>query len=225
MYWEEDKDRETPVVSDDVVDLVFGMDCRCLPIDHAYALSEAVQAALPWFKDECLAALHTIHGAASGNGWQRPDEPDALLHLSHRTRLTLRVPKHRVADAQGLEGRELSVSGYPLKLKQPSVRLLSTLTTLFARHLATDIDSTDEELLLAWVAAQLQALDIRPRKLLFGTEHFIVTPSQPIRVRSLMIADLEVEESLRLQQHGLGPHRHLGCGVFIPHKDIKEIRK
>ena len=122
-------------------------------------------------------------------------------------------------------GQSRPLSGYPLKLKQPSVRLLSTLTTLFARHLATDIDSTDEELLLAWVAAQLQALDIRPRKLLFGTEHFIVTPSQPIRVRSLMIADLEVEESLRLQQHGLGPHRHLGCGVFIPHKDIKEIRK
>lgn len=225
MYWEEDKNREVPAVSDDVVDLVFGMECRCLPVDHAYALSQAVQAALPWFKDEPHAALHTIHGAASGNGWQRPDEPGAVLHLSHRTRLTLRVPKHRVADARQLEGRELDVSGYPLKLKQPSVRLLSTLTTLFARHLAADADSNDEELLLAWAAAQLRALEIRPRKMLFGTEHFIVTPTQPIRVRSLMIADLEVDESLRLQQHGLGPHRHLGCGVFIPHKDISEVRK
>jgi hypothetical protein len=41
----------------------------------------------------------------------------------------------------------------------------------------------------------------------------------------LMIADLEIEESVRLQQSGLGPYRHLGCGVFIPHKDINEIKK
>jgi len=40
-----------------------------------------------------------------------------------------------------------------------------------------------------------------------------------------MIADLEVEESLRLQQKGLGPYRYLGCGLFIPHKGIDDIRK
>lgn len=225
MYWEEDKKSEISAVSDDVVDLVFGMECRCLPADHAFALSQAIQSVLPWFSEEPHAALHTIHGAASGNGWQRPDEPGALLLLSQRTRLTLRLPNHRLADAQQLVGRELDVGGYPLKLKQPNVKLLSTITTLFSRHLAADVDSSDEELLLAWAADQLRALEIRPRKMLFGTEHYIVTRTQPLRVRSLMIADLEVEESLRLQQHGLGPHRHLGCGVFIPHRDIQEIRK
>jgi hypothetical protein len=39
-----------------------------------------------------------------------------------------------------------------------------------------------------------------------------------------MIADLPVEESLRLQKTGLGPHRYLGCGLFIPHKGIKDVR-
>jgi CRISPR-associated protein Cas6 len=225
MYWEEDNKVDTPVIPDDVVDVVFGIDCRCLPVDHAHALWSAVQALLPWFKDEPGAGLHTIHGAASGNGWQRPDDPNALLQLSRRTRFMLRVPKHRLAEVQQLAGNTLDVAGYALTLKEASPRPLSAITTLFARHLAADVDGADEALLLDWVAAQLQAQGIRPRKMLFGTAHAITTPTGTIPVRSLMIADLEIEESVRLQQSGLGPYRHLGCGVFIPHKDINEIKK
>jgi CRISPR/Cas system CSM-associated protein Csm4 (group 5 of RAMP superfamily) len=40
-----------------------------------------------------------------------------------------------------------------------------------------------------------------------------------------MLADLAVEESVRLQQRGLGPGRTLGCGLFLPHKDINEVRQ
>jgi len=29
---------------------------------------------------------------------------------------------------------------------------------------------------------------------------------------------------LLLQSHGLGEARKLGCGVFIPHKDVGELR-
>jgi hypothetical protein len=39
-----------------------------------------------------------------------------------------------------------------------------------------------------------------------------------------MLADLTAEESLRLQQHGLGPGRYFGCGLFIPCKGIKTVR-
>ncbi|MEK7716319.1 MAG: type I-MYXAN CRISPR-associated protein Cas6/Cmx6 [Pseudomonadota bacterium] len=39
-----------------------------------------------------------------------------------------------------------------------------------------------------------------------------------------MLADLAVEESVKLQQQGLGTDRKLGCGLFIPHKDIKDLR-
>ena len=59
---------------DEIVDAVFAIECRSLPVDHAYALSTAIQEALPWFADEPQAALHTVHGAASGAGWQRPEQ-------------------------------------------------------------------------------------------------------------------------------------------------------
>lgn len=225
MFWEEDKEQEKFVVPDDVVDLVFTMDCRCLPVEHAYSLSQAIQQHLSWFADEPHAALHTIHGAASGNGWVRPEEPGALLHLSKRTRFTLRVPKHRIEDARQLEGRTLNIEGYSLTLKQATQRALSDITTVFTRALAVPAPITTEEEALSWVVEKLGELGIRPRKMLCGTEHFIKTPAEPVQTRSLMIADLEPEESVRLQMHGLGLYRELGCGVFIPHKDINEIGK
>ncbi len=39
-----------------------------------------------------------------------------------------------------------------------------------------------------------------------------------------MVADLTVEESITLQQRGLGAGRKLGCGLFIPHKAIAAMK-
>ncbi|HEX21883.1 MAG TPA: type I-MYXAN CRISPR-associated protein Cas6/Cmx6 [Chromatiales bacterium] len=223
MYWEEDKDNEPPEVDDAVVDLVFGIDCRCLPVDHAYDLSQAIQHVLPWLPNEPSVGMHTIHGAASGNGWVRPQGPDDLLQLSRRTKFTLRVPKHRIEDTMELQGKTLDVGGYPLVLKSATQRPLSVLTTLFARYLATEHDLENEEQLLDWVARRLQQLNIQPRKLLCGTLHLIKTPAGDVQTRSLMIADLDYDGSLQLQKQGLGPHRMLGCGLFIPHKGIQAL--
>lgn len=225
MYWQEETKEEKPQVPDDVVDLVFGVRCKCLPVDHVYPLFEAVQAVLPWLKEEANAGMHAVNVAASGNGWVRPDDPKALLHLSKRTRFELRVPKHRIDDAKKLARQKLDVCGFEFELLSVSERPLSALTTLFARHLATDQNLSDEEDVLNWVSTQLKEQGIVPRKLLCGKAHSIETPEKNISTRSLMIADLEVEESIRLQQHGLGPYRHLGCGLFIPHKGIDDIRK
>lgn len=223
MYWEEDKSTEPPEIGDDVVDLVFGTDCRGLPVDHAYDLAQAIQDVLPWLIDESGAGIHTIHGAASGNGWTRPENPGDLLLFSRRTKFILRVPNHRIDAAKKLQGETLDVGGYALALKTATQRPLSTLTTLFTRYLVADQSLENEEQVMDWVAAQLKPLDIQPRKMLCGTMHSIKTPQGDVQTRSLMIADLEYDESLRLQQQGLGPHRMLGCGLFIPHKGIQTL--
>lgn len=223
MYWQESRDTENFVVPDDIVDMVYGIHCRSLPVDHAYALSRAIQAALPWFTGEERAGLHTIHVADSGNGWMRPDDPNALLHLSRRTKLVLRVPKHRIEDAHRLTGQTLDIQGNPLRIEKASVRPLSELTTLFARYIVTD--GADESAFLRDVLKQLNDMGIRPKKMLCGIERIILTPRRSIRTRSLMLAELTLPESVRLQQQGLGTERKLGCGLFIPHKDIKELQQ
>jgi len=52
----------------------------------------------------------------------------------------------------------------------------------------------------------------------------IATPSETFQSRSLMLAGLTREQSLLLQQSGLGARRKLGCGLFIPHKDIGDLQ-
>ncbi len=225
MYWQENTENKTLHVTDDVVDLVFTLRCQCLPVDHVYSLFEAVQVVLPWLQEEPAAGLHAVNVAASGNGWIRPNDPRALLHLSKRTRFELRVPRHRIADAEKLAGKKLDVCGYVFELCSVSERPLSTITTLFSRYLVAEQELTKEEDVLNWVSVQLTEQGITPRKMLCGTRHSIKTPEKNIGTRSLMIADLEVEESLWLQQHGLGPYRHLGCGLFIPHKNITDLGK
>jgi CRISPR-associated protein Cas6 len=224
MYWQEEDQRIAPTVSDDVVDLVFAISCKTLPLDHAYSLSQAVQEILPWLAEEEGAGVHTIHVAESGNGWVRPNEANAILHPSRRTKLRVRVPKHRVEEGKNLTGKTLDLDGHIVTVKDVSVKLLSDLPTVFSRYIVTEGFETETEVLEEMVK-QLEAMGIKPKKMLCGTETIITTPDQVIKTRSLMLADLSVEESVTLQMKGLGSHRWLGCGLFIPHKDIKEVKE
>lgn len=223
MFWQEAKENERYIVPDDIVDVVFSIQCRCLPVDHAYLLSQAVSGALPWFAEEKDAGLHTIHVAESGNGWMRPEDPGALLHPSRRTKLMLRLPRQRLEDADKLTGRTLDIGGNAMRVEKAVVKPLSTITTLFSRYMITR-DGADETGFMQDVTAQLGKLGIRPRKMLCGMEHVIATPERAIRARSLMLTELTVAESVKLQQQGLGPARKLGCGLFIPHKDVRDLQ-
>ena len=222
MYWEENRQAKPVTVPGDIVDMAFGIRCRSLPVDHAYALFQALRQVLPWLEHEPGAAVHPIHVADSGNGWMRPEDPDDRLYLSRRTRLVLRMPRHRIEAAGALRGQTLHIADQTMQVGEADIRPLSVLTTLFSRYLVTD-DGDDEERFLAETAKQLAARGIRPRKMLPGKAHAIRVPGATLKTRSLMLAELSVEESLQLQQQGLGEHGHLGCGIFVPHKDIREV--
>lgn len=229
MYWEEEtKQTNTYVVPDDVVDMVYSIRCRSLPLDHAYSFSVAVADALSWIRDEQQAGIHLIHGAESGNGWIRPEDPEnQLLHLSHRSRMTLRVPRHRIDDAHKLTGQVLDIEGHRLEIGKAKVKLFATLPTQFARHVVVPegIGADDEEAFMAYAVEQIRNLDVKVRKLLCGLSHRIQHPQGDLHTRSVMLADLEVDEAVTLQQQGIGQHKMIGCGLFIPHKGIKAVHE
>jgi CRISPR-associated protein Cas6 len=206
----------------DIVDAVFAIACPSLPVDHAYALQQAIQDALPWFAQEPHAGLHTVHGAASGSGWMRPEGADALLQLSHRARLALRLPRHRLEDAAALLGRTLQVAGWPLHVEKMALRPLSRITTLFSRCVV--LDAGDEAAFVIAATDELGALGIKPASMVCGRVTPVATPERTYQARSLMLAGLTREQSLLLQQSGLGAGRKLGCGLFIPHKDIGDLQ-
>ncbi|MDX1408289.1 MAG: type I-MYXAN CRISPR-associated protein Cas6/Cmx6 [Saprospiraceae bacterium] len=223
MYWQEAEDKQAFVVPSDIQDLSFRTQGKCLPLDHAHSLSSAIRAVLPWLTDEPGSGIHLIHVAESGNGWFRPEDPSReLLHLSRRTRLTLRVPEHRVEDAKTLSGKTLHIDGHDLTVGEASNKLLSPLTTVFSRYVV-DQSEGDETAFVEQVVRQLGELDIHVRKLLCGRPHAFQLPDKPLPVRSVLLADLKQTESVLLQQHGLGPHRLLGCGLFLPHKGVAPV--
>jgi CRISPR-associated protein Cas6 len=207
---------------DEVLDAIFTITCPTLPVDHAWALSQAIEAALPWFAEEPHAGLHTVHGAASGSGWMRPEGADALLQLSHRARLALRLPASRLEDAAALVGRTLDVGGWPLRVEKMTPRPLARITTLFARYVL--LEGSDEAAFIETATHELAALGIRAERMVCGRVTPVATPRRTYEARSLMLAGLSLEHSLHLQRSGLGEARRLGCGVFIPHKDIADLR-
>ena len=221
MFWQESRE-EVRAVPDDVVDIVYQIGCRALPVDHAWALSQAVCTVLPWLTEEPAAGVHPIHVAESGNGWMRPDSAGDLLCLSRRTKLVLRVPRGRIDAAQALVGRQLDVAGHALRVEKASLRPLSAITTIFSRYVVS-ANGLDENAFLQAALQEMQAFGVHPKKMLCGIEKVIATPDQSVHTRSLMLTELTQQESVLLQQHGLGPLRSLGCGLFIPHKDMRDL--
>lgn len=210
------------VEKEQIVDAVFAIACPCLPVDHAYALQQAIEEALPWFAQEPRAGLHTVHGAASSSGWMRPEGAHALLQLSHRARLALRLPAHRAEQAAALVGRTLQVAGWPLHVEKMALRPLSRITTLFSRCVV--LAAGDEAAFVSAATEELGALGIRAERMVCGRVTPVATPERTYQGRSLMLAGLTLEQSLLLQQSGLGGGRRFGCGLFIPHKDIADLR-
>lgn len=222
MHWQiEEDDISQFVVPERVVDLLFTIDCKSLPVDHAYALSTAVQQALPWFADDDITAVHQIHGAQSGNGWERPEGEDDIIYLSRRTKLVLRLPVERIDDALALCGQELDVAGNPMKVLKGSKRLLEVTNSLYSRHVVAE-DGEDEDAFMLRTVAELRDMGLKFKKVLCGKEHTLHSPGRTLTTRSLLVADLSFDDAITLQELGIGQkaYRKLGCGLFIPHKSV-----
>ncbi len=224
MFWQEEDDDTPFAVPDNVLDLVFEIRCRVLPVDHSEALYRMVTDQLAWFAEEEGVGLHLIHGAESGNGWERPEDGDELLYLSRRTRLTLRLPAHRVADAEALSGATVRVGGYDMTVGAAKTRRLSTHPALHSRYVVCDPEE-DEDAFLDHSVAELRQMGVKFKKVLCGRMHRFRSENGEITTRSLFVADLPQEDAVRLQEVGVGPGRERGFGLFIPHKTVNKVAK
>ncbi|MBT3205420.1 MAG: type I-MYXAN CRISPR-associated protein Cas6/Cmx6 [Gammaproteobacteria bacterium] len=226
MYWQEDEEKgEKYQVPEDVLDLLFKIECKSLPLDHGFALSEQIIQQLPWIKEEARVGIHQIHVAESANGWMRPDDPETeVLNVSRRTKMTIRVPTTRLEDIKALTGKTLDINGHSLKVGTYSTRKLSKLTTIFARYMDTD-GTEDENKFLEGMVQKLLEKDIKVKKMLSGKLMTHKTDQGTILTRKIMISDLDVMQSVLLQEQGLGDKQLLGMGIFIPHKGIDAVNK
>lgn len=219
MFWQDEQEGATYQIPDDVVDLSFSIHCEAIPVDHAYALATAIAEILPWFSAEPESGLHIIHGGASINGWQRPESADELLLLSKRSKLRLRLPKHRIADTSLLCGKVLEVAGHKIEVGKCKTQLLGNTDTLLSRYIVSAIEE-DEEKFSERMLSELREMGLEFTKLVSGKDHALAGPDGPINTKSLLVSGLSIRSAVELQIKGIGPHRSMGFGLFIASKSI-----
>ena len=226
MYWKEDDDKnEVLNEPDKALDLLFKISCSSLPLDHGYELSQQILKHVPWLENEAMAGIHQIHVAESANGWMRPDDPENdILCVSRRTKMTLRVPVNRLDDIRALTGQTLNIKGHAVKVGDFTTRKLSKLTTIFARYVDTQ-GKRDENEFLEDMFQLLLDKGIKVKKMMSGLLLAHHSADGEILTRKLMLSDLDVQQSMLLQEQGIGDKKMLGMGIFLPHKGIDAVNK
>lgn len=197
-----------------VTDLQFDLDGHALPEDHGLALFEAISAHLPWLALDAAAGIHPVNATLSGRA-------DASLVLNRRTKLLLRIPTNRLDDALQLSGKLINPGLGEIRVGVAKPKPLVPFGTLKSALLVLDRD--DEIEFMQHAHAALAALGITKATLLCGKQRTIRAPAGTLTGFSLMIHDLSIPDSLTVQAHGIGTGHHFGCGLFVPHKSIKEV--
>ena len=118
--------------------------------------------------------------------------------------------------------RTLQIGHQQVTLGSSVIRKLTTIGTLYARAICCDREQSESDFLTE-MAALLKQMNIKVSKMICGRCGEIRTAGETVFTRALMVADLEAEESVALQQQGLGHDRMLGCGLFVPHKGIDPV--
>ncbi len=198
------------------IDLVFPILCQQpIPADHSYLVYSAVSKILPETHGSDGFGIHPIGGRQLGG---------RTLQLTERSRLTIRADADKIASFLPLAGKSLRLLDRSLRIGVPQVRplvsavaLRSRLVTIKLPDTASQPDAAARESFQAAVVRQLRDLGISPQaKCELGKRRTLRIRDKEVVGYEVLLTNLSAEESLLVQEHGLGGRRHMGCGLFSP---------
>lgn len=199
-----------------IINLSFPVTGTELPADQNYRLLAAICGKLP--------RLHELEGLAIDTISGIPDKQGKIT-LTRGSRLLMRLPVEAIAQVYQLAGQTLEIGGSAIQLGNPELQTLKPVDSLKAR-LVTIKGYTEPEAFLGAAQRQLQSLEINanlgipangkgePKRLTLKISK--PTRSYTIVGFSVVVSDLNPDDSIKLQVYGLGGKRRLGCGVFSP---------
>lgn len=191
-------------------DFAFAVSGDRIDTDYPSGLYRALAAALPWLDQESQTGIHPMRGLTPCAG---------RLMVGGRTRVVLRAPTRRAADCARLEGVRLEVPA-PLLVGRVTMRELLAYPVLHSRLVVTGAEVEAD--FMADVERGMEELEL-DCEMIVGRRAELHTDGERLTGFSLMLHGMSAAESLRLQEHGLGRHRKLGCGLFVPHKAIAAV--
>ena len=198
------------------IDLAFSVRGTTIPIDYGYALFGAISRLVSAVHGDRRVGVHPIRGVHL--------EPTRLT-LVPASRLRLRLPSEEVATYLALAGATLDLDGSRLAVGIPAVESLRPAPSLLAR-LVTIGHLQEPEPFLATARRQLANLGVAAAPEFLPDPH-LDRAGRPVRrilrIKGkrivgfpLLIPNLTAEESLVVQERGLGSRRRMGCGLFVP---------
>jgi CRISPR-associated protein Cas6 len=190
-------------MSEPKVDLVFNVMGQRVPVDHGYALYAAVSKVLPKIHEDQDIALDLIRGRYVGDG---------LLDITPRTELVVRLPAGRISAVLALAGKSLDILAHAVRIGIPTTRALVPAAALYA-HLVTTRNGNDQPRFEEEIRRQADALGIKG-KLTVGERRTFGIHGKQVVGYSILASELTAEESIVLQENGLGGRRKMGCGFF-----------
>ena len=197
-----------------VVDLFFHVQGKEVPVDHGYALYSAISRILEsgeenkWLHNADNVGLLPIRGHYAGQG---------KLVLDQHARFGLRLPVNLIPKVLRLAGKRLDVDGEALRIGVSTTSALIPAPVLYA-HIVTTKNGADESRFDAEIQRQLDALGSKGKPSR-GPRRIVTIKDKKVVGYSLLVSELTAEESIRLQENGLGGRRKMGCGVFVVWKE------
>jgi CRISPR-associated protein Cas6 len=205
------------------IDLAFPVRGRTIPKDHGYALYGALSRQVPAVHGATWIGIHGIAGKLAN-----PEE----LTLEPMGTLRVRVPTDKIGELLVLAGATLDVAGRRVEVGAPTVHPLTPVAALDARLVVIrftggiskpfDRQAFDQRF-VAEAQRQLVKHEIRGELELCGRQSLSVG-GQRVIGHSVRVLGLSADDSLKLQIHGLGGKRTMGCGIFRPARVKLKVR-
>jgi CRISPR-associated protein Cas6 len=184
----------------------------CIPVHHEYELLSSLSLVVPEVHESTAIGVHPIRGTRVRPG---------LLELNQASALTLRTPVELLPRLLSLGGKKLDIGGCPIRLGTPRVLALYPAHLLSAR-LVTIKGYMEIPQFEAAVRRKLDILGISHSVgIEVGRRRIVRIRGQTVIGFGLRLSNLSVDESIVIQQEGVGGRRHLGCGLFGP--DPREV--
>lgn len=198
-----------------VVDLSFRVVATGpISADHGYPLYSSLSRLTPTIHQANNVAIHPIRGRLVG---------DRLMSLTPQSRLVIRTPHEQVPGLLPLAGKALSLGPTHLQLGVPELRALIAAPSLRSRLVVIKIKDAPSaadltaDLFTAALRRQLDTLEVSPEiDLRLGKRRSLRIKDKEIVGYEVLLAQLSPEQSLTVQEQGLGGRHHMGCGVFVP---------
>jgi CRISPR-associated protein Cas6 len=187
------------------VDLAFRLTGAKVPVDHGYALYSAISRIVPEIHEARNIGVHPIRGTYSGNG---------ELILRDSSRLVVRMESEQIGQFLKLAGKKLEIDGYSLRVGIPEVRLLRPRAALYSR-VVTIKGFMEPAIFVEAARRQVEKIGVHAELQVGERRTFRIKDKQVVGFE-VAATDLDAQDSIRLQEGGLGGRRHMGCGVFVP---------